>query len=96
MDPKVLLEIFGYVGSGLVVVSMMMKSVKKLRIINMCGSVISAIYAAIVPAYPLMLMNICLIAINAYHLIRSYREEGSTAKETATEISTETGDGTDR
>lgn len=80
MDPKVLLEIFGYIGSGLVIVSMMMKSVKRLRIINMCGSVISAIYAAIVPAYPLMLMNICLIAINGYHLVQGYREEKRSAE----------------
>ena len=44
---KILLEIFGYIGTGLVLLSMAMTSMKKLRILNMAGSVISAIYSAI-------------------------------------------------
>lgn len=65
-----LIEIFGYVGSVLVVVSMLMSSIVKLRVINTVGSVISCIYAFICRAYPLALMNICLIVINVYSLMR--------------------------
>ncbi len=64
------IELFGYLGSTLVVVSMLMASVVKLRVINMIGSVISASYALIIGSFPLALMNICLIAINAYNLRR--------------------------
>lgn len=64
-----LIEIFGYLGSTLVVVSMLMSSIVKLRVINTVGSVISCIYAFICHAYPLALMNICLIVINVYSLI---------------------------
>ena len=34
MDTAMLIEIFGYIGSALVVVSMLMSSVVKLRVIN--------------------------------------------------------------
>lgn len=70
MDPKVILEIVGYIGSVLVVVSMLMTSVVKLRLINMIGSVISIVYAAIVHAYPLAIMNFCLVVINVYNLYK--------------------------
>ena len=45
MDPKVIVEIIGYIGSALVLVSMLMTSVVRLRIINLIGSVIFAGYA---------------------------------------------------
>lgn len=70
-----LLEIFGYIGSILVVVSMLMSSVIKLRIINTIGSVVSGIYALICGAFPLALMNICLIIINVYNLYKLLKTE---------------------
>ena len=42
------LEIVGYIGTILVVVSMMMSSLTKLRIVNICGSIISTVYAIII------------------------------------------------
>lgn len=71
MSPEILLELFGYLGTTLVVVSMMMTSVTKLRIVNMCGSVISAIYAAICGTWPIVVMNVCLFIINGFHLVRA-------------------------
>ena len=50
MDTKLLIELFGYLGSALVVVSMLMSSVVRLRVINTIGSVIFAIYALIIVA----------------------------------------------
>ena len=70
MNTAMLIEIFGYIGSALVVISMLMSSVVKLRLINCVGSVISLIYAFIVGAFPLVLMNGCLIVINVYNLIK--------------------------
>lgn len=70
MDSKMLIEVFGYIGSAMVVVSMLMTSIVKLRIINTAGSIISGIYAVICGAIPLALMNACLIAINVTGLIK--------------------------
>ena len=69
-DTQTLIEIFGYIGSFLVVFSMLMSSVVKLRVINTVGSVVSGIYALICGAYPLVLMNTCLIVINVYNLYK--------------------------
>ena len=65
-----MIELFGYLGSALVVVSMLMTSVMKLRIINTIGSVIFMIYALIIRSYPTALMNLFLVGINIYHMLR--------------------------
>ena len=64
------IEIIGYVGSGLVLISMLMRSVFRLRIINLAGSIIFSVYALLIPSYPTAIMNICLAGINIYYLIR--------------------------
>ena len=75
MDVSIMIELFGYLGSTLVVVSMLMASVVKLRVINMIGSIISGTYALIIGSFPLALMNFCLIVINAYNLIRLLKSD---------------------
>lgn len=67
------IELFGYIGSALVVISMLMTSVVKLRVINTIGSVISGTYAIIITSYPLAIMNICLLVINIYNLVKLFR-----------------------
>ena len=69
------LEIVGYIGSALVVISMLMSSIIKLRVINTIGSVISCVYAIICGAFPLALMNICLIIINLINLLKLSRAQ---------------------
>lgn len=75
MDTKMLIEIFGYIGSTLVVVSMLMSSVIKLRVVNTAGSIISGAYALIIGSFPLALMNFSLIIINLYNLNKLLRSE---------------------
>ena len=70
MDIKIILELIGYAGSLLVIVSMLMTSVVKLRIINTTGSVIFAIYAFCIKSYPTAAMQICLIIINVVSLYK--------------------------
>ena len=66
------LELFGYLGSLLIILSMMFTSINKLRIINIIGSIISLTYSIIVDAWPIVILNASLITINMYHLIRYY------------------------
>ncbi len=73
MNTELLLELFGYLGSVVVVVSLLMASVVKLRVFNMIGSFISGTYALIIGSLPLCLMNGCLIIINIYNLIKLLR-----------------------
>lgn len=68
MDGKFILELIGYVGSLLVIISMLMTSVVKLRIINTIGSVIFCGYAICIHSYPTAAMQVCLILINIINL----------------------------
>ena len=70
-----MIEMIGYLGSALVVASMLMSSVVKLRVINTIGSGIFAAYALIIHSYPTALMNVCLVGINIYNLIKLNRKE---------------------
>ena len=72
------LEIFGYLGSILVVVSLLMTSIIKLRILNLAGSLISGIYALLIGSFPLALMNGCLIMINIINLYKLMKTKNGT------------------
>ncbi len=69
------LEIFGYVGMALVLISMMMTSVKWLRTVNMSGAIICAIYGIFTNTWPTALLNIGLLIIQMVQLYRLYRKE---------------------
>ena len=70
MRIELLLELIGYLGSALVIVSMLMTSVVKLRIINTVGSVIFCGYALAIHSYPTAAMQVCLIIINIINLYK--------------------------
>ena len=75
-----LLETFGYIGSGLILVSLMMTSVEKLRWFNISGSVISAIYAMILGTWPVVVLNVGTISINVVQIIRLRRQKNQKEK----------------
>ncbi len=76
---NIYLEIFGYIGTAIVIVSMMMTSVVKLRLFNIGGGIISTIYAVHVAAWPVVVLNVCLITINSYQVIRLARTKSTFA-----------------
>ena len=75
MDAAFWIELVGYAGSALVVVSMLMTSVVRLRVVNTVGSLIFMVYALIIGSYPTALMNLCLISINIFQLLRLFRDQ---------------------
>ena len=70
MNTKMIIEAVGYIGSLLVLVSFLMTSVVKLRVVNTIGSVIFTVYALIIKSYPTAVMNFVLILINIWFLIK--------------------------
>ena len=75
MDKAMIIEAIGYVGSALVLVSFLMTSVFKLRVVNTIGSLIFMSYALIIHSYPTAIMNFCLVLINL-HFLWKMRSEG--------------------
>ena len=80
MDPKIALEIFGYLGTAIVLTSFIMKDIKWLRIVNITGSLISMIYALCTHTLPVAVLNGSLILINGVQLMRLFRRERERAE----------------
>lgn len=61
-------ELVGYVGSALVVASLTMTSVVRLRTISLIGSVAFIVYGALLESPPLVVTNVAIAAINVWFL----------------------------
>lgn len=69
------LEWLGYLASLIVLISLLMNSIIKLRWINLVGSGIFSLYGFLIGALPVGLMNLGIAAINIYHLIKINRSK---------------------
>lgn len=70
---NIYLELFGYLGTALVLISMMMTSLKRLRILNLAGSLVSMLYAMAMNTWPVVVLNLGLAVINIVQLWRLRR-----------------------
>ena len=75
MDAQFWLEMVGYAGSLLVAISLMMKSLLRLRIINLVGALIFVVYGLLIHAYPVSLMNGLIVGIDLYYLAQMWRQK---------------------
>lgn len=71
------LEIFGYCGSVVVAVSLMMKSMIKLRWLNLLGATLFSIYGLLVNAYPVFALNGFIALADLYYLIIMYKTKSN-------------------
>lgn len=67
-------EVFGWTGSILVVLSLMIPSVRKFRVLNLIGSLIATIYNVYFGIWPYAVMNGSIVLINVYWLWRLSHE----------------------
>ena len=79
MSGETILQIIGYFSTLLVLVSFLMTSVVKLRLINLAGSGIFVVFAFLTKSYPTAIMNIGICAINIYFLIKLFRSKSLTS-----------------
>lgn len=75
MSISTIIELVGYTGSLLVVISMLMTSITKLRVVNSLGCVIFGAYALIIHSYPTAALQACLLTINIFRLYNLSRNE---------------------
>lgn len=73
------LEIVGWIGSALVVLSLMQARVWRFRWLNLIGSTIATVYNVIVEIWPFAAMNGVIAVINVYWLWRLNRERHDAA-----------------
>jgi hypothetical protein len=71
MNP-ILLDWIGYVASLIVLVSLLMSSIKKLRWINLIGALLFGAYGFLIGSFPTGFMNLGIVVIDIYYLVRMY------------------------
>jgi len=64
------LEIFGTLASLVIAASLMMKNLKRLRLINLGGSVLFALYGLGIGSVPVFLVNVFIVGIDAWYLYK--------------------------
>lgn len=71
----VLLEVIGYTGMALVLISFLMKDIKWVRIVNMSGAILSLIYGIFTRTIPTACLNGALFVINGVFVFTYFRKE---------------------
>jgi uncharacterized protein with PQ loop repeat len=70
-------EIIGYLASFIVLISFLMKDIKKLRIINSIGCILFVAYGILLNfSIPIIITNVAIVGINIYYLTRSSKTGG--------------------
>lgn len=63
-------ELIGYLASGLIVVSLLMSSVLRLRLVNLAGALVFTGYGLLIGSLPVVAANAAIVGINLWHLRR--------------------------
>lgn len=70
-----ILQYVGYAASTIIAVSMMMSSIIKFRWINLVGASTFAVYGFFIGAIPVGLLNMLIVAIDVYYIIKIYSKK---------------------
>lgn len=75
MNPSFVYELIGYAASLLVAFSLTMKSLQKLRIVNMIGAVVFIAYGLLIGAFPVAFLNTLILGVNVYNLWQMWQQK---------------------
>lgn len=73
MESANFLEMIGYLASVLVAISLMMRSLNKLRMINLTGSLLFTVYGFTIGAYPVAVLNAFIVVVNIFYLQKAFK-----------------------
>jgi hypothetical protein len=65
-------ELIGYAASLMVAVSLMMSSILRLRILNLIGAALFAVYGVLIGSVPVAVVNTFIVGVNIYFLVRLF------------------------
>jgi hypothetical protein len=71
---RTLLELVGWIGSALVILSLAQARVLRFRVLNLAGALLATLYNALLGIWPFMAMNAIIAVIDLYWLRRLHRE----------------------
>ena len=70
-----ILELIGYAASLLIAISLMMKSLIRLRVLNGIGALVFVAYGILIKAYPVAVLNGLIVVIDIYYLVQMLRRK---------------------
>lgn len=70
----------GWLGSGLVVTSLIQRDINRLRQVNLAASVALVIFNLALGIWSMIVLNIVLAAVNGYHLLMRRLRSGDTRR----------------
>ena len=65
-----IVEILGYAASIMIALSLTMKNIVKLRVLNLIGCILFTIYGLMIEAWPVAITNGFIVCVNVYFLIK--------------------------
>lgn len=66
-----MVEWIGYIASLIILISFLMKDMKKLRVINIVGCLIFAAYGFLLDtSWPIVITNLAIVLINTFFLLK--------------------------
>lgn len=63
-------EIFGYIGTVLILISFLIENVFKLRVLNSIGAIFWIVYGVGIMAMPTIVVNSCVLIIHIFWIIK--------------------------
>ena len=72
MSSHLILEWLGYLASALVVISLMMSSILRLRWFNLAGALLMCVYGVLIHAAPVAVLNLFIVLVDLYYLKQIY------------------------
>ncbi|WP_448062450.1 hypothetical protein [Cellulomonas hominis] len=84
-------EVIGWVGSGLVVLSLMQARVLRFRVLNLVGAVVATVYNTALGIWPFAAMNGAIAIIDVYWLVRLLRGRHDAATYEVVEVAPDDG-----
>lgn len=66
-------QVLGWAGSALLIASLLQTRVLRLRQLNLVAGILLTVFNAILGVWPMVAMNVAIIAINVWHLVRLVR-----------------------
>jgi len=70
-----IMEWAGYLGTGLIALSMAMRSIAKFRMINLFGAGLMAIYGILISSVPVIILNVFIVSVDIYYLVEIFSKK---------------------
>jgi hypothetical protein len=68
VDSATIYDLIGYVASALIVLSLLMSSLLRLRVINLVGAIVFSVYGVLIDSIPVIVTNGAIVLIDIYYL----------------------------